>query len=90
MKHKVMIMRCSQYDPSRIAGIVWEGLEVLGVEPRDWVLVKPNVVLAHQVKRGKEFPLPCARCASSQYTFSLPACPVWGHHGTKAKRESQR
>jgi uncharacterized protein (DUF362 family) len=48
MKHKVLIMRCSEYDPSRIAGIVREGMEVLGVEPRGRILVKPNVVLAHE------------------------------------------
>ncbi len=40
-------MRCTQYDPERIAGIVREGMEALGVTPNGRILLKPNVVLAH-------------------------------------------
>ena len=46
-KHKVLIRRCDGYDPDRIAGIVKEGMEELGVTPRGRILLKPNVVLAH-------------------------------------------
>jgi uncharacterized protein (DUF362 family) len=46
-KHKVLIMRCDEYDPDRIAGIIREGMEELGVTPRGRILLKPNVVLAH-------------------------------------------
>jgi len=47
VKHKVLIMRCPEYEPSRISGIVREGLETLGARPSGSVLLKPNVVLAH-------------------------------------------
>ncbi len=47
MKQKVLIMRCSEYDPARIASIVREGMEELEVRPHGKVLLKPNVVLAH-------------------------------------------
>ena len=40
-------MRCDEYDPDRIAGIIKEGMEELGVTPRGRILLKPNVVLAH-------------------------------------------
>jgi uncharacterized protein (DUF362 family) len=40
-------MRCDGYDPDRIAGIVKEGMEELGVKPFGRILLKPNVVLAH-------------------------------------------
>ena len=40
-------MRCDGYDPDRIAGIVSEGMQELGVIPNGRVLLKPNVVLAH-------------------------------------------
>jgi hypothetical protein len=30
MKHKVLIMKCDDYDPARIAGIIREGMEELG------------------------------------------------------------
>jgi uncharacterized protein (DUF362 family) len=46
-KHKVLIMRCTRYDPDRIAGIIKEGMQELGITPRGRVLLKPNVVLAH-------------------------------------------
>lgn len=31
MKPKVLIMRCEEYDPDKIAGLVKEGMEELGV-----------------------------------------------------------
>ncbi len=46
-KHKVLIMRCDGYDPDRIAGIVKEGMQELGVTPIGRILLKPNVVIAH-------------------------------------------
>ena len=46
-KHKVLIMRCDSYDPDRIAGIIKDGMEELGVVPFGRILLKPNVVLAH-------------------------------------------
>ena len=46
-KHKVLIMRCANYDAEKIAGIVKEGMEELGVKPTGKILLKPNVVLAH-------------------------------------------
>ena len=45
--HRVLIMRCDTYDPDRIAGIVREGMEELGVVPSGRILLKPNVVIAH-------------------------------------------
>ncbi len=45
--HKVLIRRCDQYDPDRIAGIVKEGMQALGVTPSGNILLKPNVVMAH-------------------------------------------
>jgi uncharacterized protein (DUF362 family) len=47
MKHKVLIMRCDEYDPVKIAGIIKEGMEDLGVRPFGKVLLKPNCVIAH-------------------------------------------
>jgi uncharacterized protein (DUF362 family) len=46
-KHKVLIMQCDAYDPDRIAGIIKDGMEELGVVPFGRILLKPNVVLAH-------------------------------------------
>jgi len=46
-RHKVLIMRCDEYDPDIIGGIVKEGMEELGVVPTGRVLLKPNVVVAH-------------------------------------------
>ena len=46
--HKVIIRRCENYDPSRIAGIIKEGMEELGIRPYGRVLLKPNVVIAHK------------------------------------------
>ncbi len=46
-KHRVLIMRCSSYDPDRIEGIIREGMQTLGVKPAGRILLKPNTVLAH-------------------------------------------
>lgn len=46
-EHKVLIMRCDEYDADKIAGIVKRGMEELGVKPSGKVLLKPNVVIAH-------------------------------------------
>jgi uncharacterized protein (DUF362 family) len=45
--HKVLIMRCDNYDAVKIASIVKEGMQELGVTPSKRILLKPNVVLAH-------------------------------------------
>jgi uncharacterized protein (DUF362 family) len=47
MRHKVLIRRCSRYDPDRIAAIVREGMQELGVRPQGRILLKPNLVMAH-------------------------------------------
>jgi uncharacterized protein (DUF362 family) len=49
MKHKVIIMRCDQYDVKKISKIIKEGMEILNVQPEGRVLLKPNVVVAHPV-----------------------------------------
>ena len=41
-------MRCNEYDPEKIAGIVKKGMKELGVKPSGRILLKPNVVLAHE------------------------------------------
>ncbi len=46
-RHKVLIRRCPQYDPDRIAAIVREGMQELGVRPQGRILLKPNLVMAH-------------------------------------------
>lgn len=46
-KHKVLIMRCEDYDPDRISRIINEGMAELGVKPSGKILLKPNAVLAH-------------------------------------------
>ena len=46
-KHKVLIMHCDEYEPTKISGIVKEGMEELGVRPEGKILLKPNVVIAH-------------------------------------------
>jgi uncharacterized protein (DUF362 family) len=46
-KPKVLLRRCEEYDPQKIAGIIGEGMEELGVTPSGRVLLKPNVVIAH-------------------------------------------
>ncbi len=46
-EHKVLIRRCDEYDSEKIAGIVKEGMQELGVIPSGKILLKPNVVLVH-------------------------------------------
>jgi len=46
-KYKVLIMRCNDYDPEKISGLVQEGMAELGVRPTGRILLKPNVVIAH-------------------------------------------
>ena len=46
-KHKVMIMRCEDYDSEKISGIIKEGMEKLDIRPTGRILLKPNVVIAH-------------------------------------------
>lgn len=47
IRPKVLIMRCEEYNPEKIAGIVKEGMEELEVRPSGRILLKPNVVIAH-------------------------------------------
>ncbi|RJR48827.1 MAG: DUF362 domain-containing protein [Desulfobacteraceae bacterium] len=46
-RHKVLILRCAEYDSGAISGIVRNGIELLGAKPSGKILVKPNTVLAH-------------------------------------------
>jgi uncharacterized protein (DUF362 family) len=46
-KPKVILRHCDTYDPARIAQIIGEGMDELGVRPRGRTMVKPNVVIAH-------------------------------------------
>jgi len=48
MKHRVIIRRCDEYNADTIAGIIREGMEELDVTPSSKILLKPNVVIAHQ------------------------------------------
>lgn len=47
-KPKVILRHCDTYDSERIARIIGEGMDELGVRPTGKTLVKPNVVFAHQ------------------------------------------
>jgi uncharacterized protein (DUF362 family) len=49
-RHRVLIMRCDEYDPDRIRAIITEGMQELGVRPAGRILLKPNVVIAHPDK----------------------------------------
>lgn len=46
-KNRVIIRKCSDYDADKIAGIIREGMQELGVRPHGRILLKPNVVIAH-------------------------------------------
>jgi uncharacterized protein (DUF362 family) len=48
-KKKVLIRKCSQYNPAVIANIIREGLEEFGLIPKiqGKITIKPNVVVAH-------------------------------------------
>jgi uncharacterized protein (DUF362 family) len=48
MNNRVILRRCEEYDPERIARIISEGIEDLGVKPRGYTIVKPNTVIAHR------------------------------------------
>ncbi len=47
MSNRVILRRCTEYDPDRISHIIQEGMEELGVRPRGRTMVKPNCVIAH-------------------------------------------
>lgn len=47
-RHKVILRHCDAYDPARIADIIGQGMDELGVHPSGRTLVKPNVVIAHR------------------------------------------
>jgi len=47
MSNRVILRRCTEYDPDRISHIIQEGMEELGVRPRGRAMVKPNCVIAH-------------------------------------------
>ncbi len=47
MNHKVILRRCTEYDPDRIRQIIEEGMDELGVRPKGRTMVKPNTVIAH-------------------------------------------
>jgi len=47
-KPQVILRHCDSYDPARIAQIIGEGMDQLGVQPFGKTLVKPNVVIAHK------------------------------------------
>ncbi len=47
-KAQVILRDCREYDPDRIAGLIGEGMDALGVRPRGRTLVKPNTVIAHR------------------------------------------
>jgi len=46
--HRVFLRRCSDYDPTKIRGIVRETLEDLNLRPHGRVLVKPNLVIVQK------------------------------------------
>jgi len=48
MKEKVLIARCADYEPERIAKVIGQGMDELGVAPKGRTLIKPNVVIAHK------------------------------------------
>jgi uncharacterized protein (DUF362 family) len=48
MKAQVLLFRCDDYDPARIARIIGDGMDRLGIRPRGRTMVKPNCVVAHR------------------------------------------
>jgi uncharacterized protein (DUF362 family) len=46
-RQRVILRHCSTYAPNRIAEIIGEGMDELGVRPEGRTMVKPNVVIAH-------------------------------------------
>jgi len=47
--HRVILRHCDSYDSVRIRTIVREGLEELDLRPMGRTLVKPNLVIAHEM-----------------------------------------
>jgi uncharacterized protein (DUF362 family) len=47
MPEKVLLRRCTDYDPQLISQIIEEGMDELGVRPHGRTMVKPNCVIAH-------------------------------------------
>jgi uncharacterized protein (DUF362 family) len=47
MASKVILRNCDSYDPHRIKTILLEGIDLLGVRPKGYTLVKPNLVMPH-------------------------------------------
>jgi uncharacterized protein (DUF362 family) len=48
-RHHVILRHCDSYDSERIRTIVREGMEELNLRPRGRTLVKPNLVIAHEM-----------------------------------------
>jgi hypothetical protein len=69
MRQKVLIMRCGEYDPEKISGIIKEGTEALCVKPSGRILFKPNVVIAHP----EIFPRGGHQDIARQRDFSCPS-----------------
>ena len=47
--HRVILRRCESYDSDRIRQLVREGMEELDLRPHGRTLVKPNLVIAHEM-----------------------------------------
>jgi uncharacterized protein (DUF362 family) len=45
---RVILRHCETYDPIRIAEILGEGMDELGVIPQGRTMIKPNVVISHK------------------------------------------
>ena len=46
---RVVLSRCAEYDADRIAEIVTDGMELLDARPYGKTILKPNIVIAHEV-----------------------------------------
>jgi len=49
--HRVLVMRCEDYDRERLEALIADGMRTLGYAPRGKVFVKPNVVFANDPER---------------------------------------
>jgi len=47
MKTRVLLLRCEEYDPVRIAEVIGQGMDELACATRR-TMVKPNCVIAHR------------------------------------------
>jgi len=45
MRQRVLMMRCEEYDPEKISGIIKEGTEALCLKPSGRILFKPKVLI---------------------------------------------